>query len=210
VHLLAADDAIVRMTRNQKIWEPETRGVWQQLVRGDEIVVDVGAYTGIYSIASALMGAKAVAIEPHPANFRRLKANAAINSVMVDALWMAASDQHTLRMLGANKPADCITDTAWLGEGLTQFPIVTKPIDELRFGAKVCLIKVDVEHHEVQVLGGALRTIWLHKPFIIAETLSGTEASAIADVLGVIGYTETRVLDGRNRLYGYGANVQAV
>ena len=204
VQLLAAEDAIVRMMRNGKVWEPETRAIWGHLVRADDVVVDVGAYTGIYSIASALMGARALAIEPHPANFRRVKANAAINSVKVDALWMAAGERNEIRMLGVNKPFDQISDTAWLGEGLAKMPIVTKPIDDLEFRARICLIKIDVEHYEVNVLIGALRTIAMHKPYVLVETLSDAETAAATGTLSAVGYTEVRVLDQRNRLFAAG------
>ena len=156
VQLLAEGDAIVRMMRNGKIWEPETRAIWGQLVRSDDVVVDVGAYTGIYSIASALMGARALAIEPHPANYRRIKANAAINSVKVDALWLAAGERNEIGMLGIDKPTEQINDRAWLGDGAVKMPIVIKPIDDLEFRARICLIKIDVEHYELSVLFGAL------------------------------------------------------
>jgi FkbM family methyltransferase len=201
VELLAEGDAIVRMMRNNKRWEPETRAIWKTLVRPGDVVVDVGAYTGLYSIASAAMGAKALAIEPHPANFRRIKANAAINSIKVDALWMAASDGDELCMLGMNKPVDQINDTAWLGEGSVKIPVVTKRLDDLVFRARICLIKIDVEHHEVPVLTGALQTICKHRPTIIVETLSPEETQAVRDTLGVLGYTERGTLDGRNRLF---------
>src|SRR4029077_1531697 len=44
VQLLAEGDAIVRMMRNNKIWEPQTRAAWGGLVRPGDVVVDVGAY----------------------------------------------------------------------------------------------------------------------------------------------------------------------
>jgi FkbM family methyltransferase len=169
------------------------------------VVVDVGAYTGIYSIASAMMGCRALAIEPHPANYRRIQANAAINSVKIDTLWMAASDGDEIRTLSFNKPVDQITDTAWLGEGPMKIPVVSKRLDDLIFRARICLIKIDVEHYEMSVLIGALKTIWTHMPAILVETLSEAETSAVAGTLSAVGYTEVRALDGRNRLFSVGA-----
>ena len=210
VQLLAAGDVIVRMMRNGKDWEPETRAIWRGLIFEDRVVVDVGAYTGVYSIASVLMGARALAIEPHPANFRRLKANAAINSVKIEALWMAAGDKDEICALGMDKPADEINDIAEIGNGLLQVPIVMKRIDELQFRARICLIKIDVEHYEVNVLLGALRTIMMHKPFVLVETLSSAETLAVTGMLSAVGYTEARVLDQRNRLYVDGGNLRSV
>jgi FkbM family methyltransferase len=201
VHLLAEGDAIVRMTRNGKVWEPETRSAWDRLLRPGELVMDVGAYTGIYSIASALLGAKVLAIEPHPANFRRLKANAAINSVKVDALWMAASNTNEVVQLGFNTPADQVNDTAWLGEGSNKIPVVAKRIDDLVFRERLCLLKVDVEHYESSVLAGALKTIWTHQPIIVVETLSKAETETIVGMLAGIGYTEAFLFDQRNHMF---------
>ena len=55
--------------------------------------LDVGAYTGLFSIIAAKRGAKAVALEPMPAQRWRFGVNAARNKVRVELMAVAASDQ---------------------------------------------------------------------------------------------------------------------
>ena len=70
-----------------------------------DTVLDVGAYIGVYAIAAALMGMKAIAIEPHPANYARLKANAAINSVRLQMLPIAAGERNRTAKLSHEEGA---------------------------------------------------------------------------------------------------------
>jgi ribosomal protein L11 methylase PrmA len=114
VQLIDRGDAIVRMMQNGKEWESQTRKMWGELVQQcgpDDMILDVGAYTGVYAIASALMGWKVMALEPHPMNYARLLMNCALNSMRVDARPMAASSVNSTRTLYMKKR---INDTASL------------------------------------------------------------------------------------------------
>lgn len=206
VQLLRDSDAIVRMME-QKDWEVATRGSWQGLTRRDQLVIDVGAYTGIYSIASVLMGCKVLALEPHAGNYRRLVANAAINSVMIDAHQIAASDKDDMRMLRSKKPHDRLSDTASivrevLKPGEYGEPVLTKRIDQLLDpNERVCLIKLDIEGHEVEALLGAQETIKRHQPNIIVEALDPLAFGLVASTMRLMEYECETKFDGRNWLF---------
>jgi FkbM family methyltransferase len=208
VQLIAEGDAIVRMTQNGKAWEPETRSVLGEWLVQSPLctVLDVGAYTGVYAIAAALMGHKVVALEPHPSNYARLLMNCALNSMRIEALPVAASNETGTRRLHVKLR---INDTASL-EHKAADPLCTdyievpiKRIDDLVFKSRVGLIKIDVEHHEVNVLLGAQRTIATHKPMILVETLDIKAFDAVCLCLqtSTVGYTLKGVLDGRNKLF---------
>jgi FkbM family methyltransferase len=206
VRLLPEGDVIVRMLRNGKAWEPETRAQWGSLVTPLDIVVDVGAYTGVYSIASALMGCKVMAIEPHPINYRRLINNAALNDVSIEAWRLAASDEDTTRILCSQKPPGELNDIAALRavdvqHGEHGIPVFTKALDQLDFKGHVCLIKIDVEGHEVEVLMGARETIGVHKPRLVIEALDAVATGAVTGVMYTMNYRMEQCLDGRNWLY---------
>lgn len=204
VQLIAEGDAIVRMTNNGKEWEPQTRMMWGELCQPGDMVLDVGAYTGVYAIAAALMGHKVVALEPHPSNYARLLMNCALNSMRIEALPVAASNETGMRRLHVKLR---INDTASL-EHKAADPLCTdyievpiKRIDDLVFKSRVGLMKIDVEHHEVSVLLGAQRTIATHKPMILVETLDIKAFDAVCLCLQTVGYTLKGVLDGRNKLF---------
>ena len=204
VELIDDGDAIARMTKNGKSWEPATRAIWGALVRPGDMVIDVGAYTGVYSIASALIGAKVIALEPHPANFRRLRDNAAINSVRIEMIEAAASDCRGDQYLYVKRDAEAICDTASLeAEFGVGVGVKSVRIDDLRLCARVGLIKIDVEHHEASVLRGGLRTVASHRPAIVAEVLNDHDREMVDAVMAGMGYGCGLVLDNRNRMYAF-------
>jgi FkbM family methyltransferase len=207
VELIDDGDAIARMTNNGKDWEPATRAIWGALVRPGDMVIDVGAYTGVYSIASALIGAKVIALEPHPANFRRLRDNAAINSVRMEMIEAAASVNQGSNCLYMKRATTAICDTASLDqEQAVAVSVRTVRLDDLKLCAQVCLLKIDVEHHELDVLAGAIRLITTHRPAIVVEVLSVDEAMAVDACLYDLGYRSDITLDRRNRFYRYGSD----
>jgi FkbM family methyltransferase len=207
VELIDDGDAIARMTKNGKSWEPATRAIWGALVRPGDMVIDVGAYTGVYSIASALIGAKVIALEPHPANFRRLRDNAAINSVRIEMIEAAASAEKGEAGLYMKRATTAICDTASLDhhEQAVAVSVRTVRLDDLKLSAQVCLLKIDVEHHELDVLAGALRLITTHRPAIVVEVLTNEEEMGVAYCLHDLGYKSDIKLDGRNQFYSYGS-----
>jgi FkbM family methyltransferase len=204
VQILCEGDAIMRMMANGKQWEPQTRAIWSTLVETGKGVIDVGAYTGVYAIASAMMGASVTAIEPHPINYRRLRDNAAINSVKMKMLCAAASDGSDsdgfvrLRM----KREDGLSDTASLIESWPcGVHVRAVRIDELRLPAPTNLIKIDVERYETRVLAGARGMIMQFKPLVLVECLNVQAAGAVDAVMETMSYTVGEMFDNRNRLY---------
>jgi FkbM family methyltransferase len=208
VELLTDGDAIARMKNNYKPWEPQTREAWRALIKPRYMVIDVGAYTGVYAIASALMACKVIAIEPHPANFKRLRSNAALNSVKIEMIEAAASDTGCMQNLFMKKKLDALCDTAAMqpdeNAGLLNGVTVRSiRLDDLTLCSQVCLIKIDVEHHEPYVLRGGLRLIGEHRPIIVVEVLHAEAHINSQEILHGMGYKAQASLDGRNWVYAY-------
>jgi FkbM family methyltransferase len=202
VQMLCEGDAIMRMTANNKLWEPETREVWPELFDPRDGVIDVGAYTGVYAIASALIGSKVIALEPHPANYARLRQNAAINSVRMEMLPVAASDKCGPVLLRTKREPMCLSDTASLVDPWPHTVAVGAVcIDGLALPEWVGLIKIDAEHHEASILEGAKDTITSHNPLVLVECLTPQAIYMVDTIMREIGYSIAEVFDNRNRLY---------
>ena len=203
VELLAEGDAIARMTLNGKAWEPETRAAWHTFIREGEMVIDIGAYTGVYTIASRHMGAVVLAFEPHPTNFARLKANGAINSTRFIGLPCAVSDRDGPTLLRYKKSIGNLSDTASLviDDQLYNTAVQGVRLDSLNLQPRVAFIKIDIEGHEAAVLLGAVQTIAHHRPNILIETLDESAYLNCKMVLTAYAYREQAVLDRRNRLF---------
>ena len=182
-------------------YEPESLVMWARLIQPDAVVLDIGAYTGLYSIIAAKCGARVLAFEPMPAQQWRLRVNAARNKVKIELLPVAASDREGAATLNYNRHVPLTTGASLeAGNEMHSEGIVVKciTIDSLAL-EKVDAIKLDVERHEPCVLRGAMRTIARHRPPMLIETLDGAMREQILRILP--DYEAATVLDGRNTLF---------
>lgn len=69
------DDHYLELEKNRlRGWENEVLSIWVHEVTNAEMVVDVGAYLGVYTILAVKVGCKKVlAIEPNSKNFSKLQ-----------------------------------------------------------------------------------------------------------------------------------------
>lgn len=205
VLLTDEDDAIVRsMFKSQGKWEPRTRAIWTSLINKGETVIDIGSYSGIYAIAAAKAGALVVAMEPIPFNAQRIRANCKLNGVAIELLETAASDQDGTTTLRMGRSPNRMNDQASVaGNGVNTVKAKAVRIDSLSFKSRVCLIKIDVELHEPEVIKGGQRLISQDHPVMVVETLSDEMSSKVLSSLP-LGYYEVERM-GHNRLYRWGA-----
>lgn len=181
-------------------FETDSLWAWTQAITPGKTAVDVGAYSGIYAISAALRGARVVAMEPMNAQRTRLRENVRLNSVeaAVRIMSIAATDTVGVMTLWHN-PRIGLTSGASVvkGAGQVEHPVFGAPIDELQL-TDVCVMKFDVERHEVRALIGAAETIKRCRPVLLVECLEGESRDAILNVLP--GYRLSAMLDGRNML----------
>lgn len=181
-------------------FEPETIEAWKTVVESRSIALDIGAYSGLFAIIAAKLGALAIAVEPLPFMAARLLNNARRNNVNVEVILGAASNAIGNAIIHFNGKVP-MTSGASLTRGSSHNNVMmveTFTIDSrLPFVAPVRAIKIDVERHERSVIIGARETIKQHKPAIIIELLDRYELSNILHVMP-IPYKAGKVLDDRN------------
>ena len=200
IYLGEADDRTVLHIQRGG-YEADSLAVWSRLMKPGAVALDVGAYTGIYSIVAAKRGANAIAIEPMPAQRWRLGVNMKQNKVRVSVLAAAATDYEGTATLHYN-PKVPLTTGASLEAGIVNHSagIVVKCITIDSLGLEnVCAIKIDVERHEPCVIRGAMQTIERFRPPLLIETLDGEMRSKVLEMLPA--YEAATVLDGRNTLF---------
>jgi len=143
-------------------------GFLLHLLRESDLFVDVGANVGVYTVlAAGAVGARAVAIEPVPETFTKLRSNLRANGLEGRTqphnigLGRCAS---TLRFTtGEDTTNHVITDGNWTGPSV-EVPVRT--LDAVLDGQTPALIKIDVEGWESEVLAGAEAT--LRQPTLLA------------------------------------------
>jgi FkbM family methyltransferase len=139
----------------------------------DLFLFDVGAHFGIFSVAAALKGGRAVAVDPSPAAVRMISRQLALNRCKdkVQIVRAAVSD--------SNGVIDLLSSGAFshgffkVVEGrqrrdLTRSTAITIDDMALRFGVPTH-IKIDVEGHEAAVLRGARNLLASHSPILLVE-----------------------------------------
>ncbi len=184
--------------------EPSTVG-WLQPKEGD-IVVDVGAHIGRYTLIAARRGAKVIAIEPEPSNFSLLKENVELNrfsNVIAYQCAMSNTSGRRTLFLGDNGPGDTATsslDSSMMRERSGRTILRwTKQVECLTLDnlmeslhlSHVNWLKVDVEFHEIPVLEGGEFTLRSTENLIIEVTHSNE--AALLKIAGKAGLRLFRV-----------------
>jgi FkbM family methyltransferase len=156
-------------------------------VRPGEIVYDVGAHAGFFTLLFArLTGAegRVYAFEPVDANWSRLCRNVAVNGLAnVHPRRIAISDGAGYVPFAAG-PTSLQGRIAGASEHGTNATPATTIDDLVRDGcAPPSFIKIDVEGAEAAVLRGAADTIATHRPRMLIEVHSDAAAAEIASIL---------------------------
>lgn len=179
---------------NMRVWEASSLRAFSELVRDAKRFVDVGAYTGLYSLVACADGSgDVIAVEPNPDILPLLERNIRANGWQerITVIPMAASNAPGI----AHMAIPCDTTAAHLNE-LASGPMVRlTTIDQLLDGRKVDIIKIDVEGHEPRVLEGARNSLARWQPSLIVESLNAETFEDIKGILEPFGYSSCQHLD---------------
>ena len=148
--------------------EPWTIRWIEEHIQADDVLFDVGANVGAYSLVAAVArGAKVVAFEPVAANYEALTANVILNDVADTLLPLpTALDAETgletlhLRILDAGGALHSLRAAS--EESIHPQPVLAFRLDDLLedFGLPhPTHLKLDVDGNESRVLQGAERTL---------------------------------------------------
>lgn len=176
--------------------------VFAALARKSNVVLDVGAYTGVFSLLAAKVAPRAQvhAFEVVPAVAAAARENVAANDV---------SDRVTVHPVGLGKDGDTVRIASGAGgSALPDFystrlrfsdgvPVEIRSLDGVTAALAVpppALVKIDVEGTENVVLQHGQGFLESHRPDILCELLLGTaDAEAVHACLVPYGYRYFRV-----------------
>lgn len=168
-------------------------------LRPGDVFVDVGANVGSFSVlASGVVGARAIALEPVLSSFTALTRNIAVNRLepAIEPLCVAAGPESGRMRLSSDRgPENGVVDEGYAG---TSAEVAMVPLDDVIRDRNPVLLKVDAEGSEGGVLRGA--SVSLRRPTLEAVLLEGNSA-AIAQAMAEAGFAQalyepmTRKLD---------------
>ena len=185
----SADDWITSRVwwRGLAGYESETVLPLLRFAETARVVLDVGAFTGYYSLLAAAMNpdARVFAFEAHSFLAARIGKNVSLNpglqvTVMPYAVCEARGpvDFHYGFHLGPGLPSSSSIGDDWAGRDQTR-RVAGLDIDSFcdEWAVRdVDLVKIDVESREPEVIAGMRRTIERDRPVIVLEVLDSHRA----------------------------------
>lgn len=156
-------------------WEPFCTGLLQKLVKEGEVVFDIGANIGFYTlIFSKLVGekGKVYAFEPDPINFSILKKNIEANNIhnviLVNKAVSDKNEEVNFYIYESNTSGNSL-----FAENLNTVPSRSIKVEAIRLDKyfkkdiKVDFIKMDIEGAEPRALKGMARILGKSKNLIL-------------------------------------------
>lgn len=178
-----------RFLRGQ--YEPVQAAAFQRLVRPGDVVFDVGAHVGFYTVLSSTLAGptgRVFAFEPLPANLGYLRRHVALNQCTNVTIVPLA--------VGERAGAARFDDSHGTGVGHLAadgaLEVQVASLDELVASGAVPaprLIKMDVEGAEVMALDGAASVLATHHPTLILSVHSDALDDACRARLSALGYS---------------------
>lgn len=149
-------------------------------VRAGDVVVDVGANVGVYSVPCGVLGACVAAVEPSSQAQRALRHNIALNGlgelVKVFPVALAAHDGSgalTTHLDVANRLEAPGTSAGLETVEVRALDSLLSEVSSWIGEKRIALVKVDCEGYDEDVLRGAAGTIARHRPVVIVESWEG-------------------------------------
>jgi FkbM family methyltransferase len=180
---------------------------WVGTEHDGAIFLDIGANIGFYTIYALRHGGftHAIAFEPHPTTFDRLKKNIHLNALneRTTLKHIAASDQ-TATLSLSEKSWHTDANSLEHADTGTSVNITAQPLDTIAEiePEKISLIKIDVEGHELNTLRGmqdVLRAVPVGTNLII-EIQASNQVTA-ETFLKLVGFNQADFRAGNNYRY---------
>jgi FkbM family methyltransferase len=149
----------------------------------DDVVVDIGAHMGFFTVKIARQVKNVIAFEPDPLNFSFLTFNIKNNDLTnVAAFDYALAGEEGFMFL---KRGDYLRESR-LTMSTTEIRVKVKTLDDAMkdLGTHPTMVKIDAEGYEMEILRGAEHTLTQYRPsVIIAAYHYKDEARGIAGLL---------------------------
>ncbi|MEO6454500.1 MAG: FkbM family methyltransferase [Ginsengibacter sp.] len=185
-------------------WEKESLKIWAHLSRQANTILDIGANTGIFSLLAEIQNTNAgiYAIEPIDVNYEVLAKNIKRNKSGIHPIRAALSNTSGKAKMYMIKDRlnymTSINDNRYLDP--PQMPgtpeVIEVEVSAITFNniqqqyaiAKLDLLKIDVEGHEVAVLENMYQQIIKDRPVILTEVMGDENAEALNSMFKPLGY----------------------
>jgi FkbM family methyltransferase len=207
-------DVAGRMLATSGVWEPHVTASLRSVLRRGDVVADVGANIGYFTLLAArLVGSagRVYAVEPSPGTYAALLDNIGRNGLgnvtPVQAAAGAEAGEATLRDVveGTNRGASSLRSDPERGWGVRKAVAVTVPMLPLadivlaEEWPSLRVVKIDVEGFEADVVRGLVPILDAgHRPAVLVEVHTDIDpdaAGAVVELAERYGLRLRRIVD---------------
>ncbi len=163
-------------------WEKLSLSLWIKLARNADVVIDIGANTGIYSLIAKSLNpaARIYAFEPVKRVFEKLEFNNQLNDYDINCYESAASDSDGTATIYDTATEHTYSVTVGKNMHASDVSVIPTTIETVRLDTmierlqipKIDLIKLDVETYEAEVIEGLGKYLDKFKPTMLVEVLN--------------------------------------
>jgi FkbM family methyltransferase len=194
------NDCLICRKTLQGGFEPIALRLWIDRVRRSSFAFDIGAHTGIYTLAAGNANPRCVvhSFEPMGPAFYRLILNIEANGQQSHIRAHNIGITHRngpIKLLAPRRPYPLIDPCASIAtgdkNGFESFSAIGRTLDSLINDDNLnggLVMKIDVENAEGQVLNGGEALIKKHRPDMFIELLGQKRVTSIGAWLEAIGY----------------------
>lgn len=179
-------------------WEKESLKLWINLCKNSDVILDIGANTGVYALVAKTINpnAKVFAFEPVARVFQKLKENIALNNYSIVPVEKAVSnaegraviyDTATEHVYSVTVNKNLSSPETKVTETIIETTTLNSFIRQNKIN-KIDLIKIDVETHEPEVLKGFSEYLHHFKPTMLIEILNDEIGAKVDKLVRDLGY----------------------
>jgi FkbM family methyltransferase len=189
-------------------WEQKSISLWSILTKDADVVFDIGANTGLYSLVSKSVNKQASvhAFEPIPMVFSILERNNIKNSYGIRCNQIGLSNYNGDAKIYLNRGEDfaysvTVNENTLGHQNVDEVDIkllTLKSYIENNNINKIDLMKIDVETHEAEVIEGMGEYLSKFKPTILIEILNDEVAEKLNPFFNNLNYLYFNIDDKNN------------
>jgi FkbM family methyltransferase len=152
------------------VFERAEQHVFAQAVHPGDVVYDLGANVGFYTLLAAKLGARVLAFEPVPRNLAYLRRHIALNECENVTVVAAAISDHSGTAHFREGPLHTVG--ALVEDDADGYDVPVVALDAIVGTPAPQLVKIDVEGGEAAVLRGADHLLHESRPTVLLSTHS--------------------------------------
>ena len=193
-------------------YEGQTIKMWYEICKKLQYktILDIGAYTGLFSLVAALVNpnAKIHAYEPNPVTFGFLKKNLSLNNfknIKINNFGLSTKDGN-LEFYNYGEtfsPGMTSVNSKFVKSNLKSsiFEIADLLVVAKKLNRKIDLIKLDIERAELPLLEHARKIIYENRPTIFCEILENKMYSSFQNFFEEMEYEYIQISDSKKQYF---------